>query len=283
MSSIFNLALFHLLLLLTIIAVADCDAAVWCATGFSDAPQSSFFNKIKKFLGLALFPKQSIDLIAVPRLAEIFLSKTSIAGPALPKVVMLSSAGVTRPSWEKEKKKVFAGCADIPIVRLNPFGILDIKAQSEEKLRQSEVDYCIFRPCGLNNDWPVGSRPIFSQGDVAVGRINRVDVARILVDVLSAPEAVGKTFEGFTVKGYPPARSPNAALSRMRLDSEGIPSTEALLATYSMLQQLLPGEVQDAVQLAMGQTYEQLDKNEVGRLGRRGEEDAEAAAPKPSL
>ena len=55
----------------------------------------------------------------------------------LPKVIMLSSAGVTRPSWDKEKKAEFAGCADIPIVRLNPFGILDIKADSEERLRKS--------------------------------------------------------------------------------------------------------------------------------------------------
>jgi hypothetical protein len=32
----------------------------------------------------------------------------------------------------------------------------------------------------------------------------------------------------------------------------------------------------------MGQTYEQLDKGETGRLGKRGEEKAEEAAPKPS-
>jgi hypothetical protein len=57
---------------------------------------------------------------------------------------------------------------------------------------------------------------------------------------------------------------------------------DTLKATYSAMQQLLPGERQDSAALAMGQTYEQLDKGEVGRLGRRGEEDAEAAAPKPS-
>ena len=49
-------------------------------------------------------------------------------------------------------------------------------------------------------------------------------------------------------------------------------SEDAVRATYAILQQLLPGEKQDAAQLAMGQTYEQLDKNEVGRLGKRGEE-----------
>ena len=50
---------------------------------------------------------------------------------------MLSSAGVTRPSWDDKKKAELDGAAEIPIVRLNPFGILGIKAESEEKLRQS--------------------------------------------------------------------------------------------------------------------------------------------------
>jgi len=45
---------------------------------------------------------------------------------------------------------------------------------------------------------------------------------------------------------------------------------------------LLPGETQNSAALAMGQTYEQLDKNEEGRLGPRGRENAFAAAPKPS-
>lgn len=57
---------------------------------------------------------------------------------------------------------------------------------------------------------------------------------------------------------------------------------DAILSTYTTLQQLLPGETQDAAALAMGQTYEQLDKNEEGRLGARGEENAQRAAPKPS-
>ena len=39
---------------------------------------------------------------------------------------------------------------------------------------------------------------------------------------------------------------------------------------YAVMQQLLPGEKQEAQLLAMGQTYEQLDKEEEGRLGKRG-------------
>ena len=142
--------------------------------------------------------------------------------------------------------------------------------------------YCIFRPTGLNEDWPVGSRPMFSQGDVAVGRINRKDVAKILVDCVFAKESVGKTFEAFSIEGYPPAEDISMALGRLRLDSEGPMSEDALAASYSAMQQLLPGEKQDPSQLAMGQTYEQLDKGETGRLGEKGEENAEAAAPKPT-
>lgn len=181
------------------------------------------------------------------------------------------------------------GSAGIPIVRLNPFGILGVKAESEDILRNCGVDYSIFRPTGLNDKWPANQRPIFSQGDVAVGRINRKDVAKILVDLLSTPEATGKTFEAFSIADsegyYPPASSINTALGRLQLDSETNgkgPSDEVVRATYAIMQQLLPGEKQAADQLAMGQTYEQLDKGETGRLGKKGEEDVDSAGLKPS-
>lgn len=138
------------------------------------------------------------------------------------------------------------------------------------------------RPCGLNDKHPAGSRPVFSQGDVAVGRINRKDVAKVLVDCLASPEATGKTFEVMAIAGYPPPLSINAPLANLKHDKDGLPSLEATLATYTTMQQLLPGETQDSAALAMGQSYEQLDRNEVGRLGVRGTENAEEAAPKPS-
>ncbi len=149
--------------------------------------------------------------------------------------------------------------------------------QSEEELRNCGTEYTIFRPGGLNDKWPAGSRPIFSQGDVAVGRINRQDVAKILVDLLSTPEATGKTFEGVSIANsdgyYPPAESLSVALDRLTLDKVGV-SEDVARATYALMQQLLPGEKQAAAELAMGQTYEQLDKKEVGRLGERGTEEA---------
>jgi len=263
-----------------------CDAAIWCATGFSDNPDQTFWGKVAGVFGVAVTPQKSIDAVGVPALSKAFDDDESAESDegVTPKVIMLSSAGVTRPSWDEDKKKKFEGCADIPIVRLNPFGILGIKADSEQRLRDSGVPYCIFRPTGLNDKWPSNSRPIFSQGDVAVGRINREDVAKILVDCIDTPEATGKTFEAFSIgaENYPPAPSISAALGRLRLDADGEMSMDALEASYSAMQQLLPGEKQDAAALAMGQTYEELDEGKTGRLGERGSENAEAAAPKPS-
>ena len=234
-------------------AVSGTDAAIWCATGFSDGP-SSLIDRVKNIFGVAVTPKKSIDAVGIVALAEAFASING--NDNLPKVVMLSSAGVTRPSWDDEKKALFVGAADIPIVRLNPFNILNIKAKSEEKLRMSGTPYCIYRPSGLNDKHPAGSRPVFSQGDLAVGRINRKDVATILVDSLATEEATGKTFEAFSLAGYPPAKDGiGPALARLRPDAEGIPSNEVLLSTYSAMQQLLPGEKQQPEKLAMGQTY----------------------------
>ena len=259
-------------------SLRGCDAAIWCATGFSDAQGPQLLEKIKRLIGIVEAPKTSIDAVGIPAVAKCFVE----ANRDYPKVVMLSSAGVTRPSWDATKKTRFPGSADIPIVRLNPFGILNIKGESEEMLRQSGSPYCVVRPAGLNDNWPSGSRPVFSQGDVAVGRINRKDVACILVDVLSTREATGKTFEVIALAGYPPADTIAPAVNRLKMDTEGLPNEETLDATYIAMQQLLPGEKQDSANIALGQTYEQMDQNEQGRFGPRGAEKVEKVTLKPS-
>ena len=260
----------------------NADAAVWCATGFSQ--NSSWAERIQRLFGLAT-QQPSVDTVGLPLIAQSLPAKPSSSWP-YPRLVMCSSAGVTRPQWDADKKKRLVGAADIPIVRLNPFGILDIKFESEETLRRSAgqstgIPYCIVRPSGLNDSWPAGSRPIVSQGDVAVGRINRQDVAKLMVNVLSIPEAVDKTFEVTAVADYPPPRSLRPALRRLVPDGEAL-SEVMVEATYHVMQQLLPGEKQAANELAMGQTYEQLDKGETGRLGPRGQESVEGAAPQPT-
>lgn len=259
-------------------ALVGCDATLWCATGFSDGAMGQTPPTV------AMSPEQSIDVMGVPAVANTMLQNHGSQEEqqqAYPKVVMLSSAGTTRPSWDEDKKERLKGCAEIPIVRLNPFGILGLKAESESQLRETGVDYCIVRPCGLNDKWPEGARPVFSQGDVAVGRINRKDLAKILCDVLSIPEACNKTFEVIGLAGYPPPREIGPALARLKLDSEDLSESE-IEAMYAVAQQLLPGERQDAAALAMGQTYEQLDKGETGRLGERGKENVGAAGIAPT-
>lgn len=121
---------------------------IWCATGFSSKPKASFVEKAKGILGVAL--KRSIDLTALPTIAEYMKSyhekqprmmndsnQQLAVDDVLPKLVMLSSAGVTRTVWDEKKKELMPGAADIPIVRLNPFGALDIKRESEDKLRET--------------------------------------------------------------------------------------------------------------------------------------------------
>ena len=227
-------------------ACAGADRLMWCATGFTDSGESLDVRGMTELMPGALE------------------SKTSPAEGA-PLVVMLSSAGVTRPAWDDAKKARLVGAADIPIINLNPGGILGKKCEAEQLLRDSGLPYTVVRPTGLKFEgWPQG-RPIFSQGDVAVGRTNALDLADVLVSALDTPAATGKTFEMFTLAGYPPPRSLDSALSKLALDSAGSLSEEAVTATYSALQQCLPGEEQDATKLEMGRSYEQVDAGVVAR------------------
>jgi len=231
----------------SVAALEGVDAVVWCAEG-----QDGITN-----------------------LGNI-LAKIGDREGGQPRVVMCSSAAVTRPTWSQAKAGQLEGAADIPIVRLNPGNILGGKRSAEELLRSSGAAYAIVRPTGLNDKWPAG-RPILSQGDLAVGRISRSDLASLLVDVLDEPQATGKTFEAVSVAGYPkPSDGYSTPLSRLHRDgsqgliarlknmvrklSRGGQASQADAATYHLLQQLLPGESQDSAGLAMGQTYEQYDK-----------------------
>jgi hypothetical protein len=130
----------------------------------------------------------------------------------------------------------------------------------------------------LNDNWPSG-RAVLTQGDMAVGRINRDDVAELLCVLVAESAAAGKTFEAMGVPAYPKLRSLSPALARLRTDAQlekqgGTLSDAELALEYGLLQQLLPGEAGDAAALAMGQTYEQLDQGQQGRLGERGTEKA---------
>ncbi|KAG8466153.1 hypothetical protein KFE25_001909 [Diacronema lutheri] len=257
---------------------SSCTAAIWCATGFTDS--SSPINKLKGLI--TLYFGRTVDIDGISTLGKCMREARPSRGAGAESdgidVVMCSSAGVTRTQWPEAKALAFPGSADIPIVRLNPFGILDQKRKSEDALRATGCSYAIVRPTGLNDAWPSG-RTVLSQGDMAVGRINRDDVAELLCALVAEPAAAGKTFEAMGLPTYPKLRSLKGVLGRLRTDAQLAPtggtlSDAELAVEYALLQQLLPGETGDAAALAMGQTYEQLDTGEQGRLGARGEEQA---------
>ena len=95
-------------------ACADAERFIWCATGFTDAGES-------------------IDIRGgqlLPALDKVWRRGSVCETPS---VIMLSSAGVTRPSWDDAKKERLVGASDIPIVRLNPMGILDQKCAAPRR------------------------------------------------------------------------------------------------------------------------------------------------------
>ncbi|GJQ09841.1 hypothetical protein GpartN1_g1632.t1 [Galdieria partita] len=117
-----------------------------------------------------------------------------------PRLVVLSSAAVTRLEWNERQRQIYAGSFNIPIVQLNPGNILNEKRKGEDAVRSSSIPYCIIRATGLNDEHPSG-KIVFQQGDTAVGRINRKDVADTLVAALDFPSSSYKTFEIFSVQG----------------------------------------------------------------------------------
>lgn len=118
-------------------------------------------------------------------------SLKAYGGNSLPRFVLVSSAGVTRPgrpgiNLEEEP----------PAVRLNDQlgGILTWKLKGEDSIRESAVSYTIIRPCALTEE-PGGKELIFEQGDNIRGKISRDDVAEICVQALKEAKACNVTFE----------------------------------------------------------------------------------------
>eukprot|EP00520_Triparma_pacifica_P018855 CAMPEP_0118655054 /NCGR_PEP_ID=MMETSP0785-20121206/12717_1 /TAXON_ID=91992 /ORGANISM="Bolidomonas pacifica, Strain CCMP 1866" /LENGTH=319 /DNA_ID=CAMNT_0006547753 /DNA_START=34 /DNA_END=989 /DNA_ORIENTATION=+ len=159
-------------------------------------------------------------------------------------IILLSSAGVTRPSWSTTKSKRYPQSHDIPIIRLNPGGVLDRKFESEEYVRSSNIPYTIVRPVGLKSEdvWPPG-RPVLTQGDYAVGRCTPSDLAYVITSSCASEskgwKRQGLTFEVQTLTGYPrPRDGMENVFDILTLDGYGLNSDDA---GYGFVQQLLPG------------------------------------------
>lgn len=112
-------------------------------------------------------------------------------GERLPKFVMVSSAGVTRPG-----KPGLNLDEEPPAVRLNDQlgGILTWKLRGEEAVRFSGIPYTIVRPCALTEE-PGGEELIFAQGDIIKGKVSREDIAELCIQALNQPQACNVTIE----------------------------------------------------------------------------------------
>ncbi|MCC5638993.1 CIA30 family protein [Nostoc sp. CHAB 5844] len=112
-------------------------------------------------------------------------------GKTLPKFILVSSAGVTRPG-----RLGINLAEEPPAVRLNDQlgGILTWKLKGEDSLRVSDIPYTIIRPCALTEE-PGGQELIFEQGDNIRGKISREDVAELCVQALEQSKSHNVTFE----------------------------------------------------------------------------------------
>lgn len=109
----------------------------------------------------------------------------------LPRFVLISSAGVTRPGRPGLNLE-----AEPPAVRLNDQlgGILTWKLQGENVIRQSGIPYTILRPCALTE--AKGGEPLIGdQGDEIKGQVSREDIAELAVQCLSQTAAKNITVE----------------------------------------------------------------------------------------
>ncbi|CAK0786611.1 hypothetical protein CVIRNUC_009825 [Coccomyxa viridis] len=111
-----------------------------------------------------------------------------------PALVFITSAGVERNANigddEAARKK------DIPIVQLNPGGVLNHKYAGEWAVRTSELPYTVIRSTGLTTEdedqpWVLEAQ----QGDRISGKISRAQVASVAVAALDTEASIGKTVE----------------------------------------------------------------------------------------
>ena len=112
-----------------------------------------------------------------------------------PALVLLSSAGVERNA--RIGDDVEARKKDIPIVQLNPGGVLNHKYKGEAAIRFAAggLPYCIVRPTGLDAGADTSATLELGQGDAFAGKVSRAEVAAVTAAVLASPAAAGTSFE----------------------------------------------------------------------------------------
>ena len=121
-----------------------------------------------------------------------------------PALALLTSAGVERNALAVSPAE---RAAELPIIQLNPGGILNWKYKGEMAVRASGLPYTIIRPTGLV-DYNVDGAPfppaplVVSQGDFLTGKLTRADAALGLHAALTSGAVTpGSTFEMARVEG----------------------------------------------------------------------------------
>ena len=109
-----------------------------------------------------------------------------------PAMVLLSSAGTERNARIGDDLQLRD--ADIPILQLNPGGVLNWKYKGEAAVRASGLPYCVLRATGIISDAQAADEPEtytieFAQGDQIQGKLSRSDVATIVSAALQRPTA----------------------------------------------------------------------------------------------
>ncbi|CAD7695637.1 unnamed protein product [Ostreobium quekettii] len=111
-----------------------------------------------------------------------------------PQIVLVSSGALERSALIGDDAA--AREKEIPIVQMNPKGLLDWKYAGENAIRATGLPYTVVRPCGLKDDGEMVPNLIEGdQGDQFRGTLTFGDVADVVVRVLDSPAAAYKTFE----------------------------------------------------------------------------------------
>ena len=112
-----------------------------------------------------------------------------------PALVLISSAGTERNARigdDAEARK-----RDIPIVQLNPGGVLNWKFRGECAFRFAAggLPYAVIRPTGLDAGADTSAALELGQGDAFAGKVSRSEVAMVTAVALGSAAATGATFE----------------------------------------------------------------------------------------
>ena len=111
--------------------------------------------------------KRTVDYGAAVKLMEAGVSR----------YVMVSAISAGRPEeWSDQMRPYY-----------------EAKADADNRLLESGLDYTIVRPGGLTDDPGTGLVEVGT--DLEPGNIPRDDVAAVLLSVLETPSSIGKTFE----------------------------------------------------------------------------------------